>query len=185
MLEVVKAEAKNKMERTIENFEKELKSLRTGRASANFLDPVHVEAYGSFMPLNQVGAVTVADSKMLLVQIWDASLVKATEKAINNAGLGVSASSDGQTIRVPIPPLSEERRREMVKIAAKYAEQARVSIRNARRDILDEVKKSEKDSSLSKDDMHRIQDEIQKVTDQFIKKIDESLTAREKEIMQV
>jgi ribosome recycling factor len=174
-----------RMDSTLEVLRKEYAGLRTGRANANLLDPVQVEAYGNTVPLNQCGTVGVPEPRMLTVQVWDRGLVKAVEKAIRDAGLGLNPQADGQTVRVPIPDLNEERRRELVKVAAKYAEQARVAVRNVRRDGLDQLKRQEKDGEISQDAQRRIQQEVQALTDDFIKKVDESFAGKEKEILQV
>lgn len=174
-----------RMQAGLEALIKEFGGLRTGRASVSLLDPVQVEAYGSLMPLAQVGTISLIDARLLGVQVWDKGMVKAVEKAIRDAGLGLNPQSDGQTIRVPLPELSQERRKELTKIAAKYAEQSRVAIRNVRRDGMDQLKKSEKEGHISEDDLHRIADDIQKITDDFIKKIDEALSLKEKDILQV
>ena len=173
------------MEGALEALKKEFAGLRTGRASASLLDPVMVDAYGSSMPLNQCGTVSVPEPRMLLVQVWDKALLKPVEKAIRDAGLGLNPQADGATIRVPIPDLNEERRRELVKVAAKYTEQARVSIRNVRRDGIDGLKKLEKDGEISQDEQRRIQTEIQTLTDDYIKKVDDIFAQKEKEISQV
>lgn len=178
-------EVKNKMDASVSNFQKELSGLRTGRASVNLLDSVRVDVYGSTLPLNQAATVSCPEARMLTVQVWDRGLVKAVEKAIVDANLGLNPAADGQLIRVPIPQLSEERRREISKIAAKYAESARVAIRNTRRDALADLKKLEKDGDLSEDDLKRQSQEIQKITDDHTKKIDDLLTVKQKEFMQV
>lgn len=175
---------RDKMNKTLEALTTEFSGLRAGRASSALLDCVRVDAYGNVMPLNQVGTVSVADARLLLVQVWDRSLVKPTEKAIRESGLGLNPMVEGQTIRVPLPPLSQDRREELVKVAHKYAEQGRVSIRNTRREGMDSLKKMEK-SSLSEDDKHRISDKIQNITDEYIKKIDEVLASKEKDILQI
>ncbi|GGF40427.1 ribosome-recycling factor [Aliidongia dinghuensis] len=176
---------KRRMEGALEALRKEFAGLRTGRASASLLDPVMVEAYGSTMPLNQCGTVSVPEPRMIIVQVWDKALLKPVEKAIRDAGLGLNPQADGQTLRVPIPDLNEERRRELIKVAAKYTEQARVSVRNVRRDGIDGLKKLEKDGEISQDEQRRIQAEIQTLTDDYIKKVDEALAQKEKEIAQV
>jgi len=174
-----------KMDKVVVSFQADLKSVRTGRASASLLDNINVEAYGNYVPLNQVGSVSVQDSQLLVVQVWDRGMVKNVEKAINTSQLGISASSDGGLVRIPIPPLSEERRKEMVKLLSKYAEQSRVALRNARRDGLDIVKAMEKNSEISKDDAHRVSEDVQKLTEEYTKKIDLLLAEREKEIMKI
>ena len=174
-----------RMEGAIKSLYHDLKGLRTGRASPSLLDSVVVEAYGDRMPIAQLANVTVQDPKLLSVQVWDATVVKAIEKAINAADLGVTASADGQLIRVPIPQLNEERRREMVKVAHKFAENARIAVRNVRRDGVDLIKKMEKDQGVSQDEIHKEVDEVQKLTDEYVKKIDQALAEREKEIMHI
>ncbi len=178
-------DVKKRMESTLAAFHGDLKGLRTGRASANMLDSVMVEAYGNMLPLNQCASVAVPEARLITVQVWDAANVKAVEKGISNAGLGLNPSSEGTLIRVPTPDLSEERRKELAKIAHKYAEQSKVALRNIRRDGMDYLKKQEKDSALSKDQHHGQSEAIQKLTDEFVKKIDDLLVAKEKEIMQV
>jgi ribosome recycling factor len=174
-----------RMDGAVEVLHTEFAGLRTGRASPSLLDPVQVEAYGTRMPLNQVGNVSVPEARLLTVQVWDRSMVKAVEKAIREAGLGLNPQTDGQTIRVPIPELNEERRRELSKIAGKYAEQARVAVRNVRRDGMEHLKRAEKEGEISQDEHKKAADEIQAMTDAHIKKIDEALASKEKEIMQV
>ncbi len=174
-----------RMDGALESLHKDFVGLRTGRASIALLDTIMVEAYGQAMPLNQVGTVSVPDSRMLAVQVWDKSMVGAVEKAIRNSGLGLNPSPDGQLVRVPLPPLSEERRVELSKIAGKYSEQSKVSVRNVRRDGMESLKKMEKDGDISQDEMHSWGDEIQKMTDTHIKSIDEISAQKEEEIMQV
>jgi ribosome recycling factor len=176
---------RRRMDGAIDMLRKEFAGLRTGRASASLLDPVHVEAYGNKMPLNQVGTVSVPEPRLLLVQVWDKGNVKATEKAIREAGLGLNPQADGQTIRVPVPDLSEERRKELTRVAAKYTEQARVSVRNVRRDGLDLLKKQEKDGTISQDHHRKLDKDIQALTDATIKRVDDMLAAKDKEILQV
>ncbi|MDB5360151.1 MAG: frr [Rhodospirillales bacterium] len=176
---------KRRMDGAIEALRKEFAGLRTGRASASLLDPVMVDAYGSSMPLNQCGTVSVPEPRMLMVQVWDKGLLKPVEKAIRDAGLGLNPQADGGSIRVPIPDLNEERRRELVKIAAKYTEQAKVSVRNVRRDGIDALKKLEKDGEISQDEQRKIQADIQALTDDTIKKVDDAFAQKEKEISQV
>jgi ribosome recycling factor len=174
-------QTKQKMESSLEALRKEFSGLRTGRASVNLFDSVHVEAYGSMMPLNQVGTVGVPEPRLLTVQVWDMGLVKNVEKAIRDAGLGLNPQPDGNLIRVPLPELSQERRVELVKVAGKYTEQARVSVRNVRRDAMDAVKKEK----MSEDETKNMTDKVQKLTDEYIKKIDELFSAKEKEITHV
>jgi ribosome recycling factor len=176
---------RDRMDKAVQALKDEFASLRTGRASASLLDPVHVEAYGSSMPLNQVGAVSVPEARMLMVSVWDKGLVVSVEKAIRNAGLGLNPVVDGQNLRIPIPALTEERRKEIVKVAHKYAEQQRVAVRNVRRDANDDLKKAEKDGAVNQDEHKRMEGEVQKITDEAIKRIDEALKTKEQEIMHV
>jgi ribosome recycling factor len=178
-------EVKRRMDGALEALRREFAGLRTGRASVHLLDPVTVKAYGSEMPLSQVGTVNVPEPRMITVQVWDRSLVAAVERAIRDAGLGVNPMSDGQLVRVPIPELSQERRQELSKIAHKYAEQARVAVRNVRRDGMEALKKLEKDHKISQDEHRQRSDEVQKATDNHIKLIDDALAQKEKEIMHV
>jgi ribosome recycling factor len=173
------------MNGAVEVLRKEFAGLRTGRASASLLEPISVPAYGSEMPLNQVGTVSVPEARMLSVQVWDKGLVKAVEKAIRTADLGLNPSVEGNLIRVPIPELSEERREELVKVAARYAEAARVAVRNVRRDGMEQLKKSEKDGDLSKDQHHKSAEQVQELTDAEIKQINDLLAAKEAEIMTI
>jgi ribosome recycling factor len=176
---------KNRMESTVEVVRKELSGLRTGRASASLLDPIQVEAYGSVMPITQVASVTAPEARMLVVQIWDQSMTQAVDKAIRQSDLGLNPVVDGQTLRVPLPDLTEDRRKDIAKIAGKYAEQGRVAIRNVRRDGMDTAKKAEKDGDISQDEQRGLNDGIQKLTDANIKALDELLASKEKEIMQI
>ncbi|MCR4376599.1 MAG: ribosome recycling factor [Rhodospirillales bacterium] len=173
------------MEGAVEALHKEFGGLRTGRASTSLLESVTVEAYGQAMPLNQVGTVGVPEPRMLTVQVWDKGMVKAVEKSIMDAGLGLNPQADGQLVRIPVPPLNEERRKELVKVAGKYSEEARVAVRNVRRHAMDELKKAEKDGGISEDEHRQYSDEVQKLTDGFVKQIDETLSHKEAEIMQV
>lgn len=176
---------RDRMDKAVAALKEEFAGLRTGRASASLLDPVQVEAYGSTMPLNQVAAVSVPEPRMISVNVWDRGMVVSVEKAIRAAGLGLNPVVDGQTLRVPIPPLTEERRKEIAKLAGKYAEQQRVAVRNVRRDANDELKKAEKDGEIGQDELKRLETEVQKDTDAAVKRIDEALKAKEQEIMQV
>jgi ribosome recycling factor len=176
---------KRRMEGAVEVLKKEFGGLRTGRASISLLDPVMVEAYGSEMPVNQVGSVGVPEPRLLTVQVWDKGLVKATEKAIRDAGLGLNPQVDGQTVRVPIPALDEERRIDLTRVAGKYAEQAKVAVRNVRRDGMDTLKKMEKDGDISQDEQRGHSDDTQELTDAEVARIDEMLEAKQAEIMQV
>mgnify|MGYP003387528837 CR=1 FL=1 len=179
------AELKQRMQGAQDMLEKEYVGLRTGRASTNMLETVTVDAYGSRMPLNQVGTVSVPEPRLLTVQVWDMGLTKSVEKAIRDAGLGLNPQGEGSLIRVPVPELSTERRTELQKVAGKYAEQARVSIRNIRRDGMDLVKKMEKDKEISEDEQKRLSDDIQKLTDDCIKKVDQMLAAKEADVMKI
>lgn len=180
-----KAELQRRMDGAVDVLKSELSGLRTGRASTNMLEPVHVEVYGSRMPLNQVGTISVPEPRLLTVQVWDQSAVKSVEKAIRDAGLGLNPQTEGSLVRVPVPQLNEERRKELTKIAGKYAEAARVSVRNIRRDGMDLLKKLKGDGAISEDEQKRHSDEVQKVTDQIIGKIDTMLKDKEKDIMTV
>jgi ribosome recycling factor len=178
-------DVKKRMEGAIAALKTEFTGLRTGRANIHLLDPVVVEAYGASTPISQVGAVSAPEPRMLAVLVWDRAVVGAVEKAIRAAGLGLNPIVDGQTIRVPIPPLNEERRRELAKLAAKYAETTRVAIRNVRRDGMEHLKKLEKDGDISQDQHKKFSDQVQQTTDQYVKKVDEALRVKEEEIMQV
>lgn len=174
-----------RMKGAVDVLRHEFAGLRTGRASASLIDPITVDAYGSSMPINQVASISVPEPRMITVQVWDNGMVKAVEKAIREAGLGLNPQTEGTVIRLPIPDLSEERRQELTKVAAKYAEQARVSIRNVRRDGMDLLKRLEKDGEISQDDQRRFEKDIQKMTDDTIGEIDGALATKDKEIMQV
>lgn len=176
---------RRRMDGALKTLHGEFAGLRTGRASTAMLDPIQVDAYGSLMPLNQLANVNAPEPRMLIVQVWDKSMVKAVEKAIRESNLGLNPAIDGQSVRVPVPELSEERRKELGKVAGKYAESAKIAIRNVRRDGMDALKKQEKDGEISEDEHRRKGDEIQKITDEFIKKVDDALAAKEKDIMQV
>ncbi len=174
-----------RMDSALEAFKKELSGLRTGRASASLLEPVTVEAYGSKMHLKEVATVSVPEPRLITVQVWDRAMLKAVDKAIRDAGLGLNPQPEGQTIRVPIPDLTQERRQELAKVAHKYAEQTRIAVRNVRRDGMEMLKKAEKNGDLTQDELKTWQDKIQSVTDQHIKLIDDTLAQKEKEITQV
>jgi ribosome recycling factor len=178
-------EIKRRMQGTSAVLKTELSGLRTGRASAHLLDPVMVEAYGAQMPLNQVASVTIPEPRLIAVNVWDRSLVHAVEKAIVNSNLGLSPATEGQVLRLRIPELNEERRKELVKIAHKYAETARVAVRHVRRDAMDVIKKLEKEHKISKDDHDRFSGDIQKATDAGISEIDHMLAGKEKEILTI
>ena len=181
----IKENTKTRMEKTLETLRADFGSLRAGRAHASLLDGIMVDAYGSMTPISQVGTISVPEPRCLSGSAWDRGLAKAVEKAIMESDLGLNPASDGQLIRIPIPPLSEERRKELVKVAGKYAEQGKVAVRNIRRDALDGIKKLKKDNEISEDEEKRFNDEIQKFTDEFVKKIDDALAQKEKDIMQV
>lgn len=180
-----KDELDRRMNGAVATLKSELAGLRTGRASAALLDPVKVEAYGNTVPINQVGTISTPEARMITVQVWDKGLAKAVDKAIRDAGLGLNPQMDGQLLRIPLPELNQERRKELSKLAAKYAEAARVAVRNVRRDGMDLLKKLEKDGKIGQDDHHTRGDVLQKMTDAHIKDIDAALHAKEQEIMQV
>ena len=180
-----KDEMNRRMNGAVATLKTEFAGLRTGRASPGLLDPVVVDAYGSSMPITQVGTVSAPEPRLLTVQVWDKGLVKSVDKAIRDAGLGLNPQPDGQLIRIPIPELNEERRKELAKLASKYAEQARIAVRNVRRDGMEVLKKLEKDHKIGQDEHHKLGDELQKLTDAHIKDIDGALHGKEQEIMQV
>jgi ribosome recycling factor len=180
-----KDEMNRRMAGAVATLKSELGGLRTGRASAALLDPVKVEAYGNLVPVNQVGSVATPEPRMITVQVWDKGLARAVDKAIRDAGLGLNPQMDGQLLRIPLPELNQERRKELTKLAAKYAEAARVAVRNVRRDGNDLLKRLEKDKKISEDDHRTKGEELQKLTDGHIKDIDAALHAKEQEIMQV
>jgi ribosome recycling factor len=181
----VLARYRDRMDKSVTALKEEFHSLRTGRASAGLLDQVMVEAYGAMTPITQVASVSVPDARSITVSVWDRGVVVSVEKAIRNAGLGFNPVVEGQNLRVPIPPLTEDRRKELAKLAGKYAETQRISVRNVRRDANDDLKKAEKDGVISQDELKRMTDEVQKLTDEAIKRIDETLKTKEHEIMQV
>jgi len=176
---------KRRMEGSVSSLKSEFMGLRAGRASTAMLEPIMVDAYGSKMPMNQVGNISAPESRLLTVTVWDASMTSAVEKAIRESDLGLNPMTEGNLIRVPIPDLSEDRRKEMVKVAGRYAEAARVAVRNVRRDGIEAIRSAEKDGLLSEDERHSEEGEVQKLTDQYVKLIDESLANKEKEITQV
>lgn len=178
-------ELKRRMDGAVSVLKEEFSGLRTGRASVHLLDPITVEAYGTQMPLTQVANVSVPEARLLTVQVWDKSLVSAVEKGIRNSSLGLNPMTEGQLIRVPVPELSQERRRELTKVAAQYAEQARVAVRNVRRDGMEQLKRLEKDGEIGQDEHRARADDVQKLTDDTIREIDEALTQKDAEIMQV
>ena len=178
-------ELEKRMAGAMDALKKDFAGLRTGRASVNLVDPVMVEAYGQRMPLNQVGTVSAPEPRMLTVNVWDKGLVTPTAKAIRDAGLGLNPQPDGQLIRIPLPELTTERRNELAKLGHKYAEQARVAVRNVRRDGMEALKKAEKDHKISQDEHRHKSDEVQKLTDRYVKQVDEALANKEKEIKTV
>ncbi len=180
-----KADLQHRMDGAVTQLQKEYSGLRSGRASTNLLEHVMVEAYGGMLPLNQCGSVSVPEPRMLAVTVWDASISKAVEKAIRDGGLGLNPIAEGTVIRVPVPQLTEDRRKELIKVAAKYAEDARVAIRNIRRDGMDHLKRAQKDGDITEDDLKRLGDEIQKLTDSAIKRVDDMLGQKEKDMMVV
>jgi ribosome recycling factor len=185
MAEFDLGEIERRMRGALQSVKQDFAGLRTGRATSGMLDPIQVNAYGSTMPLNQVGSVNVPEPRLITVQVWDKGLVSAVEKAIRESDLGLNPVVEGQLLRLPIPELNEERRQDLAKVAHKYAEQARVAVRNVRRDGMESLKKMEKDGEMSKDEHHDFATEVQDLTDTVIKEIDEALAAKEAEIMQV
>lgn len=179
------SDIKRRMDGAINAFKHDIASLRTGRASANILDPVMVEAYGSRMPLNQVANVTVPEPRMLGISVWDKSMVNAVDRAIREANLGLNPIMDGQNLRIPLPELNEERRKSLVKVAHEYAEKSKVAIRHVRRDGMDGLKKAEKDGVIGQDISRATSEKVQKMTDEAISDVDRLLVDKEKEIMQV
>jgi len=176
---------RDRMDKSVAALKDEFGALRTGRASASLLDQVHVDAYGANMPLNQVGSISVPEPRSISVNVWDRGLVVSVEKAIRSAGLGLNPVVEGQNLRIPIPPLTEERRKDLAKLAGRYAEQQRVAVRNVRHDAMDDLKKAEKDGTISQDEQKRLQAEVQKLTDEAVRRVDEALKTKEQEIMQV
>lgn len=176
---------RDRMDKAVSSLKEEFQGLRTGRANAGLLDPVQVQAYGSSSPLNAVAAISVPEPRMISVSVWDKSMVGPVEKAIRAAGLGLNPIVDGQTLRIPVPPLTEERRKELAKLAGKYAEQQKIAVRNVRRDANEDLKKGEKAGDISQDEQKKMETEVQKDTDAAIKRIDETLKTKEVEIMQV
>ncbi len=183
MLNELADKARKKMEDTMNSLKRDMDSISTGRAHPSLLDTIKVEVYGSFMPISQLASVSVPEATTLAVQVWDRENVKATEKAITNANLGFNPMVDGTTLRISIPKLSEERRRDLVKLAKKYGEDKKIAARNVRRDVLDEFKKREKE--FGKDQIHSFTDIVQKITDEFVKKIDDAVVLKEKDLMKV
>ncbi len=181
----LKQDMQVRVQKSIESLKKDFSGLRTGRASTGLLDSIMVDAYGSMVPINQVGNVSVPEARMLSVNVWDKNLLKHVEKAIRESSLGLNPMNDGVQIRIPLPPLSEERRVELTKIAGKYTEEARIAVRNIRRDILDKIKKMKNDGEISEDDQKRYEEDVQKMTDKAIEEMDELLKVKEGEIKQV
>ena len=184
-METVIKDSSTRMERCIEAYKKELGKVRTGRASFSLLDGVKVDYYGTITPLQQVGTLSVPESRMITVTPWDVKMIGPIEKAIQAAGLGLNPSSDGKMVRIPIPPLTEERRKDLAKMVRKMAEDARVAVRNVRRESIEKLKEMEKKKEISEDQVKRGQERIQKETDAFIKKVDEILKTKEQEILEV
>lgn len=178
-------DVKRRMDGAVSAFKQDIASLRTGRASANLLDPIHVDAYGASMPINQVATISVPEPRMLSVSVWDQGLASAVDKAIRESNLGFNPIVEGAVLRIPLPELNEERRKELVKIAHQYAENARVAVRHVRRDGMEQLKKAEKDGEISQDDLHVQSERVQKMTDERIAAIDQLLGDKEAEIMQV
>lgn len=178
-------ESSDKMEKSVDSFKNELAKIRTGRASLSILDGIAVDAYGSSMPLNQVGTITIPESRLIVIQPWDPQMLPAIEKAIQKSGIGLNPIGDGKVIRLNIPQLTEERRKELVKLVRKIAEEFRVAIRNIRRDAIETLKKQKKDKDISEDELFKFQDEAQAETDLYIKEIDEVTAHKEKEVMEV
>jgi len=176
---------KRRMQGALESLQKEFSGIRTGRASSALLEPLMVDAYGSLVPITQVASINVPEPRMISVQVWDKTMVQIVEKAIRESDLGLNPMPDGQLIRVPMPELSAERRVELTKVAAKYAEQSRIAVRNVRRDGMEQLKKLEKDGEISEDEQARSSKDVQSATDEFIKKIDELLSQKDKDISQV
>jgi ribosome recycling factor len=181
----LKADLTRRMDGAMETLKREFAGLRTGRANPGLLEPVRVEAYGSEVPLTQVGTIGVPEPRMLTVQVWDKTLVGAVERAIREAGIGLNPASDGQLVRVPIPMLTAERRAELAKLAGKYAEGARIAVRGVRRDGMDQIKALEKKGEIGEDEMKDWSEQVQKLTDAYVKRVDESLVEKEKDIKQV
>ena len=176
---------RRRMDGAVEVLRKEFGGLRTGRASASLLEPIIVSAYGNTMPLNQVASINVPEPRLIVVQVWDRGVVKAVDKAIRESGLDLNPQTEGQVIRVPIPDLNEERRRNLTRVAAKYAEDAKVSIRNVRRDGIEALRRLEKEAEISEDELRKLQREVQHLTDDYVRRIDDALAQKDQEILQV
>src|SRR5580700_11893624 len=176
---------RDRMDKAVVALKEEFGTLRTGRANASLLDQIQLDAYGSRVPINQIGAISVPEPRSITVSVWDKGLVVSVEKAIRNAGLGLNPVVEGQNLRVPIPALTEERRRDLAKLAGKYAEQQRIAVRNVRREANDDIKKAEKDGVITQDELKRMEADVQKITDEAVRRVDEALKTKEHEIMQV
>ncbi len=185
MIKELLEDAKRRMDKSVKAFQNEIAKVRTGRASVALVDSIKVDYYGSLMPLNQMATITVADARLIVIQPWDPSAIGAIEKAIQRSDLGLSPTNDGKVIRLSVPPLTEERRKELVRLVRKMAEEARVAVRNIRRDTLDDLKELKKEGEISEDDFYRTQDQLQKITDEHISKIDKILEEKEKDIMTI
>jgi ribosome recycling factor len=185
MINELTDKTRKKMDDTMNSLKRDMDSISTGRATPNLLDTIKVEVYGNFMPISQVASISVPEATTLSIQVWDRDNLRAVEKAIINSNLGFNPLVDGMTIRIMIPKLSEERRKELVKLAKKYGEDKKIAVRNVRRDVLDEFKRREKELAASKDQIHSFNDIVQKITDEFVKKIDEVIALKEKDLMKV
>ena len=183
MAQYDKADLERRMKGAVESLRGDLQGLRTGRANVHLLDPIQVDVYGANMPLNQVGTVSAPEPRMLSIQVWDKTNVAAVERAIRNSGLGLNPVTDGQNVRLPIPDLTEERRKELAKLAGQYSEKAKIAIRNVRRDGMDALKADENKKLISEDDRKRLETEVQKLTDQMVAELDDLSAAKEKEIL--
>jgi len=183
--EALLKDLRRRMDGAVEVLRKEFGGLRTGRASASLLEPIIVSAYGNTMPLNQVASINVPEPRLIVVQVWDRGVVKAVDKAIRESGLDLNPQTEGQVIRVPIPDLNEERRRNLTRVAAKYAEDAKVSIRNVRRDGIEALRRLEKEAEISEDELRKLQREVQHLTDDYVRRIDDALAQKDQEILQV
>lgn len=185
MLPELYQDTEDKMEKAMESLGRELATIRTGRASLSILDGISLDYYGTQSPLNQVATLSVPESRLIVIQPWDPSVIKEIEKAIMRSDLGLTPNNDGKVIRIPIPPLTEERRIQLVKVVKRHGEECKIAIRNIRRDAISDAKEFEKEKTISEDELHRAQDEIQKITDRFIEKVDEFIERKEKEILEV
>jgi ribosome recycling factor len=185
MLPELYLDTESKMEKTIESLGRELASIRTGRASLSILDGISLEYYGTPSPLNQVATLSIPESRLIVIQPWDPSVIKEIEKAIMRSDLGLTPNNDGKVIRIPVPPLTEERRMQLVKVVKRHGEESKIAIRNLRRDAIADAKEFEKEKAISEDDLHRGQDEIQKITDRYIEKVDVLVEKKEKDILEI